>query len=247
MNNRFVVWSMSCAVGLWACGGSSGDTPPQAPPASQASPGLSGSNQASALGTGSGSAEVAPSGPADGGVAAASVAGNRASEVVPAASSVAAGPVAAPESGSPAEKNKPGDSATTKAAASKAAAKAPKTATNVGAHPSAASGGAEGSAVPAGARVFDCGDKGQKPCPAQGWMKANMAPAAASGDAAGLAKQFDYVAAHAPPGLANWAAIAQGGSAKAKAGDIDGAKAACKTCHDQYKAKYKAELRDRPF
>ena len=31
------------------------------------------------------------------------------------------------------------------------------------------------------------------------------------------------------------------------AGDIDGAKASCKSCHDQYKAKYKAEVRDRPF
>jgi cytochrome c553 len=78
-------------------------------------------------------------------------------------------------------------------------------------------------------------------------MKANMGPAAASGDGPDLAKGLDYIAAHAPAGMPNWSGIAKGGAAKAKAGDIDGAKAACKSCHDQYKAKYKAEVRDRPF
>jgi hypothetical protein len=78
-------------------------------------------------------------------------------------------------------------------------------------------------------------------------MKAAMAPAAASGDAADLAAKFDYVAARAPAGFDNWASIAKAGAAKAKAGDVDGAKVSCKTCHDQYKAKYKAEVRDRRF
>jgi hypothetical protein len=78
-------------------------------------------------------------------------------------------------------------------------------------------------------------------------MKANMAPAAATGDGPELAKVLDYVAAHAPASMPNWAAIAKSGATKARAGDIDGAKASCKTCHDQYKATYKAELRDRPF
>ena len=96
-------------------------------------------------------------------------------------------------------------------------------------------------------KTFACGAKGQPACPTQAWMKANMAPAAASGDAGDLEKALNYVAAHAPAGMGNWASIARSGAAKAKAGDIDGAKSACKSCHDQYKAKYKAEVRDRPF
>ncbi len=78
-------------------------------------------------------------------------------------------------------------------------------------------------------------------------MKTNMAPAAANGDAPELAKLLDYVASHAPAGLPNWATISKSGAAKARAGDVDGAKASCKACHDQYKAKYKAEMRDRDF
>jgi len=105
---------------------------------------------------------------------------------------------------------------------------------------------AAGSAA-AGPKTFACGDKGKPACPTQAWMKANMAVAAASADGPALAKGLDYIAAHAPAGMGNWSGIAKGGAAKAKAGDIDGAKASCKSCHDQYKAKYKAEVRDRPF
>jgi hypothetical protein len=105
---------------------------------------------------------------------------------------------------------------------------------------------AAGSAA-AGPKTFACGNKGQPTCPTQSWMKANMGPAAASGDGPDLAKGLDYIAAHAPAGMPNWSGIAKGGAAKARAADIDGAKASCKSCHDQYKAKYKAEVRDRPF
>ena len=74
-----------------------------------------------------------------------------------------------------------------------------------------------------------------------------MAVAAASEDAPALAKNLEYVAAHAPAGMPNWGPIAKAGAAKASAGDVAGAKASCKSCHDQYKAKYKAEMRDRAF
>jgi len=96
-------------------------------------------------------------------------------------------------------------------------------------------------------KAFACGDKGQTPCPTQKWMKANMAPAVASDDAHALAKNLEYVAARAPAGMPNWGPIAKTGATKATAGDIAGAKASCKACHDQYKAKYKTEMRDRPF
>ncbi len=99
----------------------------------------------------------------------------------------------------------------------------------------------------AGPKTFACGDKDKPPCPTQKWMKANMAPAVASEDTAALAKGLEYIAAHAPAGMPTWAGIAKNGAVKATAGDIAGAKAACKSCHDLYKAKYKAEVRDRAF
>jgi hypothetical protein len=95
-------------------------------------------------------------------------------------------------------------------------------------------------------KTFDCGSR-EKPCPMQGWMKRVMAPASSSRDPDALSKALAYVAAHVPPGFSTWAAIANDGGAKAAAGNIDDAKASCKQCHDTYKARYKATMRDRPF
>ncbi|WP_438005415.1 hypothetical protein WME89_42930 [Sorangium sp. So ce321] len=94
---------------------------------------------------------------------------------------------------------------------------------------------------------FGCGAKGQKPCPMQGWMKSVMQSATTSGDAAKIASALEYVASKPPPGMAKWVAISKEGAEKAKKGDIDGAKASCKSCHDLYKAQYKDSLRDAAF
>ncbi|XYH95859.1 hypothetical protein ACMHYB_50045 [Sorangium sp. So ce1128] len=94
---------------------------------------------------------------------------------------------------------------------------------------------------------FGCGAKGQKPCPMQGWMKTVMQSATTSGDGAKIASALEYVASKAPPGMAKWVAISKEGAEKAKKGDIDGAKASCKSCHDLYKAQYKENLRDAAF
>ncbi|HRI66703.1 MAG TPA: hypothetical protein PK156_20800 [Polyangium sp.] len=119
---------------------------------------------------------------------------------------------------------------------------------------SAASSAAAAPATSAGAgaeatgpKTFDCGAKGQKPCPMQGWMKGVMGPHTSAGDAEKMAKDLEYIAAKPPPGMGGWSGIAKEGAAKAKAGDIDGAKASCKKCHDQYKDKYKSTMRDRPW
>jgi hypothetical protein len=96
-------------------------------------------------------------------------------------------------------------------------------------------------------KVYDCGAKDQKPCPMQGWMKTVMASAASSGEGDKLASALTFVAVHVPPGCPDWTAMANVGVAKAKAGDIDGAKASCKTCHDAYKESYKLTMRDRPW
>ncbi|AUX25769.1 hypothetical protein SOCEGT47_063200 [Sorangium cellulosum] len=97
------------------------------------------------------------------------------------------------------------------------------------------------------AKKFDCGKKGQKACPMQGWMKKVMQTATTSGDGAKIAKALEYIASKPPPGMGKWVSISKEGAEKAKKGDIDGAKKSCKTCHDMYKADYKAKHRDLPF
>jgi hypothetical protein len=76
-------------------------------------------------------------------------------------------------------------------------------------------------------------------------MKANTNSAIASGDLPALAIALEKTATFAPPGYGNWASISNDGAKAAKAGDMTAAKASCRTCHDQYKVKYKAELRAR--
>ena len=88
-----------------------------------------------------------------------------------------------------------------------------------------------------------CGSK-ENPCPLQKWMRQNMAPALAAGDNAGLATALDKVAANSPDASwATWSQFAKQGADAAKKGDTAGAKAACKSCHDAYKDKYKAQYR----
>jgi hypothetical protein len=90
-----------------------------------------------------------------------------------------------------------------------------------------------------------CGTKPLPDCPLQAWMKAKASPPAVQKDAPALAEAFDEMTALAPPDYTNWASIAKDGAAAARAGDTTAARAACRSCHDQYKAKYKAELRAR--
>ncbi|WP_437281362.1 hypothetical protein WME90_12610 [Sorangium sp. So ce375] len=111
----------------------------------------------------------------------------------------------------------------------------------------AAAGTAATAAAQAGEKKFECGAKGQKLCPMQAWMKSTMASATSSGDAAKIAAALQYVAGKPPPGMGSWVAITKAGITKAKAGDVDGAKASCKQCHDLYKEQYKKTMRDRPW
>lgn len=116
---------------------------------------------------------------------------------------------------------------TTSAAATDSGAAAPK-------------GSASGSAgTTAGAAA--CGTKPLPDCPLQAWMKANTNPAIAANDLPGLATALDKTATFAPAGYGNWASIAKDGAKAAKAGDMTAAKASCRTCHDQYKDKYKKD------
>jgi cytochrome c553 len=76
-------------------------------------------------------------------------------------------------------------------------------------------------------------------------MKANANPPVMTGDLPALAAALDKIAAFAPPGYTNWASVAKDGAAAARSGDLTATKASCRTCHDQYKKKYKSEMRDR--
>jgi len=48
-----------------------------------------------------------------------------------------------------------------------------------------------------------------------------------------------------PNGGWTWAAISKKGAELAKGGDVAGAKAQCKACHDAYKEPYKQQYRGR--
>jgi len=109
-------------------------------------------------------------------------------------------------------------------------------------------GGAVLAATPSVASADEpaaCGSK-ENPCPLQKWMRANMGAQLAANDTAGLAKAFDKIASSSPDPAWTWAAIAKAGGEAAKKGDVAGAKAACKDCHDKYKADYKAKFRAKP-
>ncbi|HEY4121385.1 MAG TPA: hypothetical protein VGM56_26145 [Byssovorax sp.] len=101
-----------------------------------------------------------------------------------------------------------------------------------------------GSAAPG---AFSCGDRGQPTCPTQRWMRSVMARTAIAGDGPELARALEYVARRAPPDMPTWSSIAQAGADKARAGDLEGARLACKQCHDANKQRYRDTIRDRPF
>lgn len=74
-----------------------------------------------------------------------------------------------------------------------------------------------------------------------------MGPAATAKDFKNLALGLITVGGWAPPGYANWVSIARDGLDAARHNDLEAVRAACRGCHDQYKARYRAELRARPL
>jgi len=78
-------------------------------------------------------------------------------------------------------------------------------------------------------------------------MKANTAPAILAADFDALDAALEKLATFAPPGYPNWVSIAKDGADAARVQNLDAVKAACRGCHNQYKARYKQENRDRPL
>jgi hypothetical protein len=126
----------------------------------------------------------------------------------------------------------------TAASATATAATAATAAAGTGAATGATAKGSDGAGV--------CGKKPLPDCPLQHWMKENTAAAMASNDLPSVATALDKVVKFAPAGYTNWSSIAKDGADAARAGKLDAVKNACRTCHDQYKNKYKSELRTRP-
>lgn len=84
------------------------------------------------------------------------------------------------------------------------------------------------------------------------WMETNVQAAVEAGDLAKLAASLEKAATFAPDpswnqGDTSWQKIAKEGAAKAKAGDLAGARASCKSCHTAWRKKYKAQFASRPL
>ncbi len=101
------------------------------------------------------------------------------------------------------------------------------------------------SATQANTGTPECGAKPLPDCPLQAWMKANTSAQLISNDFAALASALDKTTSFAPAGYTNWASISKDGAAAARTNDMGATKASCRSCHEQYKDKYKKELRAR--
>jgi hypothetical protein len=109
--------------------------------------------------------------------------------------------------------------------------------------------GVSASVLPRAASADEaCGSR-TNPCPLQKWMQDNVGSKLSDGNLDAVATSLDKVATISPdPTWTDWAKFAKDGAAAArKGGDAgtQGAKSACKSCHDKYKSDYKTKFRTR--
>jgi cytochrome c5 len=102
---------------------------------------------------------------------------------------------------------------------------------------------AQSAPAPNASAAAACGGKGLPDCPLQGWMKSTVQAYMTAGDAARLAKALDELGRHPPAGYANWSEAALAAAAAARAGDVAAVRAQCQACHEQHRAKFRAEMR----
>jgi hypothetical protein len=101
--------------------------------------------------------------------------------------------------------------------------------------------------APVAATTTACGVAPDPDCPLQAWMKGTAVPALIEADYDRLSSALSRVATMAPPGYTTWSEISRRGALAARARDPEGCRAACKACHDEHRARYRSELRDRPL
>ena len=94
-------------------------------------------------------------------------------------------------------------------------------------------------AVPAGS----CGKSGLPDCPLQAWMKGTLQASLKAGDLARLGGALDELAQVEPHGFEGWAASARSAATAARGGDVEAVRAQCRGCHDQFRPKFRAEMR----
>lgn len=95
-------------------------------------------------------------------------------------------------------------------------------------------------AVVAGAALFAAAPAGAADNAMKDLMK-KMGAQSTAGDAKAMAPLFAQTKGMAKAEFANWAAISDKGKAAAEKGDLDGAKATCKECHNAYRDAYKTK------
>jgi hypothetical protein len=89
----------------------------------------------------------------------------------------------------------------------------------------------------------DCGAKGQPDCPLQGWMKDSVRAYMNAGDNVRLANALDQLVSHVPAGYVGWEAAAKRAAEAARGGDTAAVKVECKSCHDQFRERFRSEMR----
>ena len=98
-----------------------------------------------------------------------------------------------------------------------------------------------------GTTTSDSHARASVPFPLKAWMAANLARPMKAEDLRALAQALAVVAANAPPELPPWAPAAERGVAAALSGDIRGVRQSCNECHESCRARYRDDLRSRPF
>ena len=92
-----------------------------------------------------------------------------------------------------------------------------------------------------------CGESGQPDCPLQIWMDSKANALVTMRKAPELSLAMRELASFAPDGYVDWANFAVTAAQAAEANDFDLVKRACQACHDDYRKRYRAELRARPL
>lgn len=95
------------------------------------------------------------------------------------------------------------------------------------------------------ARDAACGTENQPDCPLQRWMDQRINTFFTSRNVRELAAAFRFLSKIAPPDYPDWAAWADGGVAAAAKADFPLAKRACVGCHNDYRERYRADMRSR--
>lgn len=88
--------------------------------------------------------------------------------------------------------------------------------------------------------------------PMQAWMKSVATEAYVSKNPEKLARAFDTMATFGvvtarATDFPNWISVARDGANVARRGEVRATTAACRSCHEQYLAKYRSTLHDEPL